>query len=1056
MRSHSELWRALRSYLLPAGILLGILFSNFFTEIGLFSHWFKVGELEVTVLAPENQAAEKFDLGGDAEDDKSFDTTELDPIALKAMQESRFADAARIFSLATKTNSQDAASWNGLGVAQVRMGNTAEADKSFLEALRIDPLMIRARFNWALLRSQQGDTASAIQGYREVLRLQTGNVEARYNLAVQLMRRGELDTAKSLLHQVVETNRSQRFAGAWYNLGLIAHRQDSLTMACAFFQKTIKLKPDHVNAWLAWANALGKREQDDSATLLYKQVLRLDSRQVKAYYQLAMQTQKRGQADSAGVFLQKCVEIDPSYSKAYLTMAQVELRKGKPRDALRQAQEMLLKDPKSTVARSIMAQAYAAMGQWDKSVQNIEDALRIDPNYVEGLQTLGILYLKNEKAAEGEECFLRALEKRPDFWEARYNLGLSYLKGGKSIEAETEFRRVLQDRPRHIGAIFNLGAVGLQKRDLTMAQEMFRKALALDSTHAQSWFSMGRMYGLQGKEREAEASYQKALQIREIYPEAHFNLARLKAKSGEETSAIAEYQKAIAQDPQYAEAYLNMGVLQFKSGAEDLALASYRKALQLRPQYAQAWFNLAMAYNRLNQAPKAIEAYQKAISAQGDYGDAAYNLSILFMKLDRYPEAEVVLRKLLEEDSDERKVILALGDCLAKGGKTNEASQFYTEQMQINPDWPELRLQMASLAMGRKQGPQARKLIEQVLKMQPKNVDGWIANAKLFSQEGKPEQSQFALQKALALEPENPSLLRALSWVNSSGQGGTGADWIALQGVLEQASLAKLDSLALRWGKNNAALTQIQIRQVEQNLERANLARALEVAKSLSTHDPIHGLNFEALIYFAKKDSTAAKTTMVNWMAKMPNTEPEWLLSAEPWMKMKFPAKAMDILSEAKKRIPDSEQIPKKLAQSAFSLALQLRKAGKNTEATETYRQSLAWDASQHKAHLNLGILLEEKGDFAQAMHEFELSVQAKPDYANGYYHQANAYWLRKDSTTARATVQKALLYDNDHAEARVLAQRLGIQVAPKQKGKNKDSKKPAKKKKKLKKANTR
>jgi tetratricopeptide (TPR) repeat protein len=73
------------------------------------------------------------------------------------------------------------------------------------------------------------------------------------------------------------------------------------------------------------------------------------------------------------------------------------------------------------------------------------------------------------------------------------------------------------------------------------------------------------------------------------------------------------------------------------------------------------------------------------------------------------------------------------------------------------------------------------------------------------------------------------------------------------------------------------------------------------------------------------------------------------------------------------------------------------------------YRQTIATDPINPRIRLNFGGLYFSLGNYEQATRQFQISVDLKPDYANGYYNLAAAYRERKMYPEAYQAMQGAL-----------------------------------------------
>lgn len=107
--------------------------------------------------------------------------------------------ALRAFHLATRICPDFARSWNNLGVALGRAGNTRRAEAAYRRALRADPGLAAPHANLGQLLLRRGETAEAVDAFTRAVRLDPGNAHYRYFLGKALASAGRLERARSEL-----------------------------------------------------------------------------------------------------------------------------------------------------------------------------------------------------------------------------------------------------------------------------------------------------------------------------------------------------------------------------------------------------------------------------------------------------------------------------------------------------------------------------------------------------------------------------------------------------------------------------------------------------------------------------------------------------------------------------------------------------------------------------------------------------------------------------------------------------------------------------------------
>ena len=101
-----------------------------------------------------------------------------------------------------------------------------------------------------------------------------------------------------------------------------------------------------------------------------------------------------------------------------------------------------------------------------------------------------------------------------------------------------------------------------------------------------------------------------------------------------------------------------------------------------------------------------------------------------------------------------------------------------------------------------------------------------------------------------------------------------------------------------------------------------------------------------------------------------------------------------------------------------FNLGNVLVDAGNPAEARKHYEEALRIRPSYSKAHFNLGFLLKDQGDLEGAWQHYEAAIEADPKYAKGYQHLGSLMLSQRRLPEAEAYFRKLLELEPDAAEA--------------------------------------
>ena len=158
---------------------------------------------------------------------------------------------------------------------------------------------------------------------------------------------------------------------------------------------------------------------------------------------------------------------------------------------------------------------------------------------------------------------------------------------------------------------------------------------------------------------------------------------------GEYEQAKECYQKAAWLEPDEAGPYVGTGVIALQEGKIDDANIAFRVALRLDPQNSRAYAGQAMIYQQKQEMKKAFDCYLKCLEIDGD------NLTAL----------------------------LGLFQVSCQMGSFGRIIDYLKIYLEMHPKDCGVMFCLATLYVKNQQLPQAKNLLEQILKLEPNNTD---------------------------------------------------------------------------------------------------------------------------------------------------------------------------------------------------------------------------------------------------------------------------------------------------------------------------------------------
>ena len=170
---------------------------------------------------------------------------------------------------------------------------------------------------------------------------------------------------------------------------------------------------------------------------------------------------------------------------------------------------------------------------------------------------------------------------------------------------------------------------------------------------------------------------------------------------------LSESQKA-------AEFNTSLGLEYMNRGQYEVALGKLKKAIREDPDYAPAHTVIAILYEQIGEEELAGKHYREAYEADPDDGDVNNNYATYLCKTGNKERAIGHFMKALDDPfySSPEVALTNAGGCALGEGDLAEADEFLRGALQIEPEFPDALISMASLSFEQQNYLKARAFIQ--------------------------------------------------------------------------------------------------------------------------------------------------------------------------------------------------------------------------------------------------------------------------------------------------------------------------------------------------------
>ncbi len=298
---------------------------------------------------------------------------------------------------------------------------------------------------------------------------------------------------------------------------------------------------------------------------------------------------------------------------------------------------------------------------------------------------------------------------------------------------------------------FILGNVYYAAGQTDKAESRYRSAVKRFPSFIRAWTNLGVLYYTADKYNEAMPCFSKAVTLGDHDPATLGLLGFCLERTGNIVAAEMSYMQALSGNPEsidWMEGLLRVYIQGRQYGrAESLV----RSLIKLRPTKAEFWLahaNILLAQNRKLEAIIMLEA---SVGAGIAGSDELNLLGDLYAEQGFNPEAAAIYQKILAVTPNvgERK-LLHFAQVLIASEKLSQAEEVLGRlKMELTPAGRLVYLQTkADLLSARKQWPDARKLLQELLQTEPLNGRALLSLGRTYAAEDDLIHAAFAFDSA--------------------------------------------------------------------------------------------------------------------------------------------------------------------------------------------------------------------------------------------------------------------------------------------------------------------
>ena len=620
-------------------------------------------------------------------------------------------------------------------------GKYEDAYLNFRRAIQKDRNFGEAYYQLGLSEIHQGQFGAAYQQLLHARQLLPSDQDVKIalaNVCIELYR-ADPRRPKVLYDQLVQligeiAAKSPRGYDDFRLRGYLALADKKVKEGIGYFEQANQLRPGQPEVVANLMAALIQDQQFGEAEKLGEDMIRRDKSNGPVYDGLYSAYLGTHDLQGAEDVLKRKAANNPKQAEYALELARYYTRVQRGSDATAIIKRLLEHAADFPRIYSQTAHFYVDAGNWEEAKRLYEEGIKQDPkNKIEYQKQLTAVLLaqgKSEEAAQMVDATLQEAPKDAESLRLRAALLLDTRKPENVDKALAQFQALSQQAPKDITLRFNLAKAYLAKSDWVAARKELSEVLRDNPSLLQAHLLLAEIAFKLRQSNEALLQITPVLTAQPANPRARFLHAVALMGLGNAVDARNELNRLIRDQPKYVDAQIELGLF-------DLA--------QKKNQEAEAIFRKFYDPGRTNF--EALEGLTTVLTLRGQREEAFH---VVDQETKKAPPSSA-LRLLLAKTA-------------AEAGKEDVALEQLQQMVHENPGAMDADVLLAELYARKGEFAPARTVLEKARDAAPKDVRPYLLLAGLDDRAGERAKAITSYRQAVALRPDDPSLLNDVSF----------------------------------------------------------------------------------------------------------------------------------------------------------------------------------------------------------------------------------------------------------------------------------------------------
>ena len=555
----------------------------------------------------------------------------------------------------------------------------------------------------------------------------------------------------------------------------VANKEEGMKLvgdAFSEFSQADAAKPGDQGLTMNLARALATMGKYPEAEQEFKKAITLGKTRSEPYSELYRLYMAQGKVADGEQVLKEAVQNNPKQFQYLELLAYHYSRQNRREDMVNVLQQIKSHAGEWDQAYLTVGEFYMLLGDSDSALKEYRDGMSKDPKQKIKYQKAIIeVLMRQGKRIEAAEINSEILKANPEDNDARGLAATLLLDRGDISKALAELQAVVTRDPGNPVEHYNLGRAYVARGEWAQAKQQFQKAIEIQPAYILARVTLAQLEISQG---EYEAALKTAQEIIDKYDRNNLNAQLLEsaALSGQKkyVDSKALLNTMVKSSPSSPEVHFQLGMVALAEGRYKDAEDSFKRAYELNPTNSRALMGIVETDLAQHKPDAAIQLLLAESKKAPNRIDLLVGLGMTSVRAGRYDDAIGYYQRVLDGlDKDARsrgEVYLRMGDVYRLKGDDNNAIAMLQKARTVLPESEKVLNDLALTLDKAGRRPEAQKVYETIIRMNPNNGMALNNLAYLMVESGLDSDVALSyVQRAKQLLPDMPEVADTLGWI---------------------------------------------------------------------------------------------------------------------------------------------------------------------------------------------------------------------------------------------------------------------------------------------------